>query len=73
MLGAATVIVDDLHRVLLVKHAYGERNWELPGGRGEARAFGRDRETNSYRVGRELIRTRTIAVVRLSSCAGSAS
>jgi len=37
MLGAATVIVDDRHRVLLVKHAYGERNWELPGGRGEAR------------------------------------
>ena len=37
MLGAATVIVDDRHRVLLVKHAYGERTWELPGGRGEAR------------------------------------
>ena len=37
MLGAATVIVDDRHRVLLVKHSYGERNWELPGGGGEAR------------------------------------
>ena len=36
MLGAATVVVDDRHRVLLVKHAYGERNWELPGGRGQA-------------------------------------
>jgi len=36
MLGAATVVVDDRHRVPLVKHAYGERNWELPGGRGQA-------------------------------------
>ncbi len=35
MLGAATVVVDDRHRALLVKHAYGERNWELPEGRGQ--------------------------------------
>ncbi|OLB83553.1 MAG: hypothetical protein AUI15_35885 [Actinobacteria bacterium 13_2_20CM_2_66_6] len=37
MLGAASVIVDDHGRILLVKHAYGELNWELPGGGGEAR------------------------------------
>jgi 8-oxo-dGTP diphosphatase len=36
MLGAATVVLDDSKRVLLVKHNYGERNWELPGGAGEA-------------------------------------
>jgi len=35
MLGAASVIVDDTACVLLVKHNYGEHNWELPGGRGE--------------------------------------
>ena len=35
MLGAASVIVDDAGRVLLVKHSYGELNWELPGGGGE--------------------------------------
>ena len=35
MIGAAAVIRDERGRVLLVKHAYGERNWELPGGRGE--------------------------------------
>lgn len=34
MVGAATVIVDDSGRVLLVKHSYGELNWELPGGAG---------------------------------------
>jgi 8-oxo-dGTP diphosphatase len=37
MLGAASVILDDHGRILLVKHGYGELNWELPGGRGEAR------------------------------------
>jgi 8-oxo-dGTP diphosphatase len=35
MLGAATVVLDDAGRVLLVKHNYGELNWELPGGAGE--------------------------------------
>jgi 8-oxo-dGTP diphosphatase len=35
MLGAATVVLDDSGRVLLVKHSYGELNWELPGGAGE--------------------------------------
>jgi 8-oxo-dGTP diphosphatase len=35
MLGAATVVLDDSTRVLLVKHNYGELNWELPGGAGE--------------------------------------
>jgi ADP-ribose pyrophosphatase YjhB (NUDIX family) len=37
VLGAASVILDDHGRILLVKHAYGELNWELPGGGGEAR------------------------------------
>ncbi len=31
-LGAACVITDGRGRVLLVRHGYGERNWELPGG-----------------------------------------
>ena len=35
-IGAAAVIVNELGRVLLVKHTYGRCNWELPGGGGEA-------------------------------------
>jgi 8-oxo-dGTP diphosphatase len=35
-LGAAAVILDEAGWVLLVKHTYGRRNWELPGGGGEA-------------------------------------
>jgi 8-oxo-dGTP pyrophosphatase MutT (NUDIX family) len=31
-LGAAAVIFDADGRVLLVRHSYGRRNWELPGG-----------------------------------------
>src|SRR2546430_4738045 len=31
-LGAAAVIVDRNSRVLLVRHSYGQRGWELPGG-----------------------------------------
>jgi 8-oxo-dGTP diphosphatase len=31
-LGAAAVIFDGAGRVLLVRHSYGLRNWELPGG-----------------------------------------
>lgn len=30
------MVVDDSSRVLLVKHSYGELNWELPGGAGES-------------------------------------
>lgn len=33
--GAAAVITDDRGRVLLVRHTYGELNWEIPGGLGE--------------------------------------
>jgi 8-oxo-dGTP pyrophosphatase MutT (NUDIX family) len=32
---AAVVITDEQGRVLLVRHGYGERNWEIPGGAGE--------------------------------------
>ncbi|MCW3062492.1 MAG: family hydrolase [Capsulimonas sp.] len=32
ILGAAAVIQDSNGRVLLVKHSYGRRNWEIPGG-----------------------------------------
>lgn len=31
-LGSAAVIFDQRGRVLLVRHSYGRRNWELPGG-----------------------------------------
>lgn len=34
-IGAASVIVDERGRVLLVKHGYGRLNWEVPGGAGE--------------------------------------
>jgi ADP-ribose pyrophosphatase YjhB (NUDIX family) len=33
--GAASVITDEEGRVLLVRHGYGEQNWEIPGGAGE--------------------------------------
>lgn len=35
-LGAASVIVDGSAQVLLVRHTYGRRNWEIPGGLSEA-------------------------------------
>ncbi len=34
-LGAASVILDEDDRVLLVHHTYGQLNWEIPGGGGE--------------------------------------
>ncbi len=34
-LGAASVILDGHGRVLLVRHDYGEHNWEVPGGGAE--------------------------------------
>lgn len=33
--GAATAVFDAAGRVLLVRHTYGQLNWELPGGLGE--------------------------------------
>jgi 8-oxo-dGTP diphosphatase len=44
------VIVDDRGRVLLVKHGYGELNWEIPGGRGEP---GESAEETARREARE--------------------
>ncbi len=32
MVGAASVILDDRRRVLLVKHRYGELDWQIPAG-----------------------------------------
>jgi 8-oxo-dGTP diphosphatase len=56
MLGAASVILDDHGRILLVRHGYGERNWELPGGRGEARESAEETARREAReeVGLEL-------------------
>jgi 8-oxo-dGTP pyrophosphatase MutT (NUDIX family) len=56
MIGAATVILDDRGRVLLVKHSYGELNWELPGGRGEPRESAEETARREAReeVGLEL-------------------
>ncbi len=52
MFGAASVIVDDGGRVLLVKHSYGELNWEVPGGRGEP---GESAEEAARREAREEV------------------
>jgi len=56
MLGSASVILDDHGRILLVKHGYGELNWELPGGRGEANESAEDTARREAReeVGVEL-------------------
>ncbi len=35
LMGAAAIIVNERGEVLLVKHTYGKRNWEIPGGRAE--------------------------------------
>lgn len=35
-IGAAAVITDERGWILLVRHTYGEFNWEIPGGLGEA-------------------------------------
>lgn len=35
-LGAAIVVVSPSGRVLVVRHNYGRRNWEIPGGNSEA-------------------------------------
>jgi len=64
MLGAASVIVDDAGRVLLVKHSYGELNWELPGGCGEARESAEETARREAReeVGLELAIERLVGV-----------
>jgi 8-oxo-dGTP diphosphatase len=64
MLGAATVVVDDSGRVLLVKHSYGELNWELPGGGGEAGESAEETARREMReeVGVELLTMRLAGV-----------
>jgi 8-oxo-dGTP pyrophosphatase MutT (NUDIX family) len=45
--GAAGLITDEEGKVLLVRHTYGRKNWELPGGmveRGESPMEGAVRE-----------------------------
>lgn len=49
-LGAASVILDDRRRVLLVHHNYGRHNWEIPGGISEA---GESAEMTARREARE--------------------
>jgi 8-oxo-dGTP diphosphatase len=64
VLGAATVVVDDSSRVLLVKHSYGELNWELPGGAGESGESGEEtaRREVLEEVGIELETMRLVGV-----------
>jgi 8-oxo-dGTP pyrophosphatase MutT (NUDIX family) len=62
MLGAASVIADGGGRVLLVKHGYGELNWELPGGGGEP---GESAEEAARREAREEVGIE-IAIARLT-------
>jgi 8-oxo-dGTP diphosphatase len=49
-LGAASVVVDPRGRVLLVRHTYRGRNWEIPGGLAEP---GEDPESTARRELRE--------------------
>jgi 8-oxo-dGTP diphosphatase len=64
VLGAATVVVDDSSRVLLVKHSYGELNWELPGGAGEPAESAEETARREVReeVGVELENMRLVGV-----------
>ncbi|WP_437348803.1 NUDIX hydrolase [Paenibacillus humicus] len=48
-IGAAAVILDSEGRVLLVKHSYGNNNWELPGGKAE------DEESAEDTAAREVL------------------
>jgi 8-oxo-dGTP diphosphatase len=49
-LGSACAVFDSEGRILLVRHTYGERNWELPGGLADA---GEDFRTTARRELRE--------------------
>ncbi len=60
-LGAAAVILDAQGRVLLVKHAYGRLNWELPGGHAETG------ESIVDTARREVLEETKLAVVALST------
>jgi ADP-ribose pyrophosphatase YjhB (NUDIX family)/rhodanese-related sulfurtransferase len=62
-LGAASVITDREGRVLLVRHTYGELNWEIPGGVVETRESA---EAAAVREAREETGAR-IEIERLSS------
>ncbi|MHB8632229.1 MAG: NUDIX domain-containing protein [Candidatus Limnocylindria bacterium] len=61
-LGAASVILDDGGRVMLVHHTYGQLNWEIPGGGSEP---GESAEETALREAREEIGVR-LRIERLS-------
>lgn len=46
---AAAVMVDERGRILLVRHSYGELNWEIPGGSGETGASAADAAVREVR------------------------
>lgn len=35
LIGAASIILNDEQKILLVRHSYGRLNWDLPGGKAE--------------------------------------
>ena len=63
-LGAASVIVDPAHHVLLVRHTYGQLNWELPGGAAEARESAEETARREAReeVGVDIVIERFVGV-----------
>ena len=63
-LGAVSVIVGPAHHVLLVRHAYGELNWELPGGAAEARESAEETARREAReeVGVDIVIERLVGV-----------
>src|SRR5207249_1833228 len=61
-LGAAAVIFDRDGRVLLVRHSYGRRGWELPGGGREPQ------ESVEQAVGREVREELGVEIADLRLC-----
>lgn len=61
-IGAAAAMFDGRGRVLLVRHSYGRRNWEIPGGLGEPG------ESAAHTARREVLEELglDVAIVRLA-------